>query len=170
MAKKARHFFKYLLVSFLTLIGFSSCSKADLEQGPEEQEVEEDILVAYGSPMATLQINAKVEDASGNPVNGARMFIRYGKDPYALTTIPSPGDKTTSSGIFTGWATSYYAPDKNNTYLVFRSKLNSDLAEKFADDSVKIIPQEIKKGDGAWDQGTFKIEGTLKLKEKPAAD
>lgn len=118
--------------------------------------------------MAVLQVNAKVEDASGNPVNGAMIIIRYGKEPYALTTIPSPGDKTTSSGIFTGMAHSSFIPDKNNTYLVFRSKLNSDLAEKFADDSVKIIPQEIKKGDGVWDQGTYKIDGTLKLKEKPA--
>lgn len=182
MARKARHFYKYLLVSFLTLIGFSSCSKADLEQGPEEE-----IWAAYGTPaaVASVRVKANVLDSSGSPVQGARLKLRYGKDSRAMSyylthydLVPSethPGwydqlivDSTDMTGSLLGLETIGSVPDTSNTYIVFHSSYPSIVTGKYESDSVKVVPVKIKDGDGANDLGFYEVEGTLRLKEKTA--
>ena len=167
MATKARHFLKIFLAGLMALIGFTSCSKD-----------KESIQMMYGSPNAHLKVNAKVVDEKGNPIQGAKINIRYGANPGAFTYyvyyIVEQGGfvnnqiETNSDGLIPNGIAHAGVPDKDNTYIVFRSSLNPDFGGKYESDSVKVVPVTVDEGDGGWDLGTYKIDGTLKLKEKPA--
>ena len=162
MARKALSLYKYLLGVFMGLLGFVSCSKL----GP---------VAAYGSPHARLVVDAKVVDQANNPVTNAKLIVRTSLTftshyfVYRDTIIngqPSWINTTNETGRLYGYAESISEPDKDYTYLVYRSNLNPQLSGKYGDDSVKVVPTMVEKGDGNWYKGKFKLSGTVKLKEK----
>ena len=161
MATKARHFLKFFLAGLMALIGFSSCS--------------DDVLkAAYGSPNAHLKVNAKVVDEDGKPIKGARLNIRYNASPWSLSSyvyyiveqggIAKNQIETNSEGLIpNGVADVFDKPDKDNTFIVFRSSLNPEIGGKYESDSVKVVPVMLKEGDGGWNKGTYKLEGKRRI-------
>ena len=168
MAKKSKSLYRYLLGCLLVLLGFSSCSKDG--EG-------EDIVCMYGSPSAWIHVDANVVDEANNPVQGARVVVRFGKysraTTYFVTSFKIVGtqqiiiDSTDASGHVSGLMNSGI-PDNDNTYIVYRSRFSPTVSDKYPDDSVKVVPVLEKEGDGGWDLGTYKVTGTLKLKPKPS--
>lgn len=159
MAKKALSLYKYILSALMGLLGFSSCIIPRAE---------------YGSPHATLSIKAKIVDESGAPVSNAKIRLRtednvdhgtYIHDGYIIPLY----NKSDSNGMIDTTGTFYAVPCKGETYFVFYAKDNPHLERVFKDDSVMVNPVQVKKAKD-WFWGSYNLEGTLKLKEKPSTD
>ncbi|MBQ6311000.1 MAG: radical SAM-associated putative lipoprotein [Bacteroidales bacterium] len=153
--------YKYLLGGLLALLGLTACSKV--------------IKAAYGSPYARLNVDARVVDQSNKPVKDARLIVRTSLTETSYSSVmrdtvingqPSWINTTNETGRIYGYTESFSEPDKDYTYIVYRSNLNPQLSGKYEDDSVKVVPAMVEKGDGNWYRGTFKMSGTVKLKEK----
>ena len=141
MARKALSLYKYLLCSLLVLLGFSSCSKDD---GNDK------MVLLYGSPSARIRVDATVVDEANNPVQGARVVVRFGKSSRATTYFVSSFkfvgtqqiivDSTDASGHVAGMGSIGGVPDNDNTYIVYRSHYSPTVSDKYPDDSVKVVP------------------------------
>ena len=169
MAKKARSLFKFLLAGLISLIGFTSCSKD-----------EESLLVMYGTPNGSLDIKAKIVGNNDSPLNDAKIRVRleaqgthYTYNPYSAYVSPGfsflLNKKSDVAGNIDTVLTSFAVePNVKETYLVYYAKDNPSHEGKFLDDSIRITPVKLEDAEG-WNWGKYKLEGTLKLKEKPAS-
>ena len=156
--------YKYLLGGLLVLLGFSSCSK------------DGNTMVLYGTPYGTLDVKAKVLDPDGKPLSGATLQMRFetaGVHYYNGQPHESEGyvfgerPVTDSKGeINILYERQVVSPNKDRSYFVYHSADNPQFEGKFADDSVKMVLTKIE-DDSGWYWGKIRMEGTLKLKEKP---
>ena len=168
MATKARHFLKFFLAGLMALIGFSSCSKD-----------KSSMLVMYGTPYGSLDIKAKIVDNNDSPLNDTKIRVRleeqgthYTYNPYSV--YDSPGydfqlnkKSNVSGNIDTVLNRLPIGPNSKETFFVYYAKDNPSHEGKYSDDSVRITPVRIEDAED-WYWGKYKLEGTLKLKEKPA--
>lgn len=163
MAKKALSLYRYLLGCILAMLGLNACSSKEV------------MKAAYGSPHAYLNVDARVVDQANNPIQNARLIVRTSLTETSYSSVmrdtvingqPSWINTTNETGRIYGYTESFSEPDKDHTYIVYRSNLNPQLSGKYEDDSVKVVPTMVEKGDGNWYRGKFKLSGTVKLKEK----
>ena len=163
MARKALSLYKYLVAGFLALLGFASCSK------------NKEVLVMYGTPYGNLEIKAKLVDPDGKPLSGTKIRVRLeargwhdGGTSYNPTGAWFPLDKESdaSGNIDTLIKDAFWAPREKETFLIYRVEDNPSHEGRFINDSIRVTPVLTdKKGDWYW--GTYRLEGTLKLRKNP---
>ena len=159
MARKIKAFWRYLLASVISVLGLSSCNC--------NRSNNEEIICEYGSPHAVFKVKVCVQDNDGNPVPNATLRLRTHKSGNVDNTIVMSG-VTNEKGLLELDEELYYGFEKDEVYLVYRSSDNTSLESKFENDSVKVVPVEVPSaGKSAFVTGTYKTEGTLKLREKP---
>ncbi|MBP5693489.1 MAG: radical SAM-associated putative lipoprotein [Bacteroidales bacterium] len=162
MAKRIKAFWKYLLASVISVLGLSSCT---CNRGGDNGEV----ICEYGAPHTVFKLKVNVQDSEGNPVQNATLRIRTHK-PSESDNTEMIAEKTDTNGVLTVDKEIFYSFDKDEVYVVYRSSDNPEQSTVYGNDSVKIAPVEVEtEKKSLFVEGTYKVDGTLKLKEKPAA-
>lgn len=155
MKTKIYRLYGAVLSVLLSVLGFSSCSK-------------EEMMEEYGSPHADFIMQGTVTDEQGNEINGILVSaedyqdISDGRHWYNLFSKK----------------TDYYG----EYYLYFENVLGSKYTKlivqdvdgeanggEFASDTLDIdyeSAEQIKKSDGNWYEGTFRITQNIQLKKK----
>ena len=155
MKTKIYRLYGAVLSVLLSVLGFSSCSK-------------EEMMEEYGSPHADFIMQGTVTDEQGNIINGILVSaedyqdISDGRHWYNLASKK----------------TDYYG----EYYLYFENVLGSKYTKlivqdvdgeanggEFASDTLDIdyeSAEQIKKSDGNWYEGTFRITQNIQLKKK----
>lgn len=130
-----------ILSIVLSLFGFTSCG--DEEGG----------RVEYGCPHAEYELNGTVTDENGQSIKDENIIIQR---PYS----PNDTVKTAADGSYTS----------KKEVLFFGSQeiviIANDPTDTYENDTVKVVPQKVKEGDGHWFQGTYSNKVDFKLKKK----
>lgn len=139
------------LAGLLSLLGFSSCDKA------EEAAM-------YGVPHADFSIKGKITDSKGTLIPGIQ--IRYastytGNGQTWLDSIPE------TSIARNGTFDSRFQCFPTNNLRVYTTDIDGDENGSFANDSIDIeLKGDDYKGGEGWFSGTVEKDITLVLKEK----
>ena len=155
MKTKIYRLYGAVLSVLLSVLGYSSCSKEEMRE-------------EYGSPHADFIMQGTVTDEQGNEINGILVSaedyqdISDGRHWYNLASKK----------------TDYYG----EYYLYFENVLGSKYTKlivqdvdgeanggEFASDTLDIdyeSAEQIKKSDGNWYEGTFRITQNIQLKKK----
>ena len=142
--------FKKILVGAMALMGFSACGS---NHGPQ---------VEYGCPHATLRVNATVVDEDGNPVGNTKLLLRDLEKNHDLVQVETGEDGTVSDTL------QLFADLRltSGANVVYYGEDNEEHSGKFKDDSVTVKAEQIKKGEGNWEKGTYEMNVNLKLQKK----
>lgn len=132
--------FNSILSIVLAVFGFTSC-------GEEEGTVE------YGCPHAEYELSGTVTDENGQSIKDENIIIQK---PYS----PNDTVKTAANGSFT-YKTEMFAIGPDEMVIIA-----DDPTNVYDNDTVKVVPQKIKEGDGHWFQGTYSNKVDFKLKKK----
>lgn len=160
MARKIKAFWRYLLASVISFLGLSSCT-CNRGNDPE-------VICEYGAPHTVFKLKVNVQDSEGNPVKNATLRIRTHKSSDSDNS-EMIAEKTDTNGVLTVDKEMYYSFDKDEVYVVYRSSDNPEQSPQYGNDSVKIAPVEVESAEKSlFVEGTYKLDGTLKLKKKPA--
>ena len=115
----------------------------------------------YGTPYGSLDIKAKIVDNNDSPLNDTKI---------SAATLNEPRHKKNSDvsgNIDTIMTRAPRGPLLTETFFVYYAKDNPSQEGKYSDDSIRITPVKLEDAED-WYWGKYKLEGTLKLKEKPA--
>ena len=157
MAKRIKAFWKYLLASVISVLGLSSCT---CNRGSDPG-----VICEYGAPHTVFKLRVNVQDSEGNPVKNATLRIRTHQSTDSDNTEMIAG-KTDTNGVLTVDKEMYYSFDKDEVYVVYRSSDNPEQTPVYVNDSVKIEPVEVEtEKKSLFVEGTYKLDGTLKLKK-----
>ena len=159
MAKRIKAFWKYLLASVISVLGLSSCTcNRGGDNGGE-------VICEYGAPHTVFKLKVNVQDSEGNPVKNATLRIRTHESSDSDNT-EMIAEKTDTNGVLTVDKEMYYSFDKDEVYVVYRSSDNPEQNPQYGNDSVKIEPLEVEQEKKSiFVEGTYKLDGTLKLKK-----
>ena len=106
-----------------------------------------------------------MQDSEGNPVKNATLRIRTHQSTDSDNT-EMIAEKTDTNGVLTVDKEMYYSFDKDEVYVVYRSSDNPEQTPVYVNDSVKIEPVEVEtEKKSLFVEGTYKLDGTLKLKK-----
>lgn len=157
MAKRIKAFWKYLLASVISVLGLSSCT---CNRGSDPG-----VICEYGAPHTVFKLRVNVQDSEGNPVKNATLRIRTHQSTDSDNT-EMIAEKTDTNGVLTVDKEMYYSFEKDEVYVVYRSSDNQEQSPQFGNDSVKIEPVEVEtEKKSLFVEGTYKLDGTLKLKK-----
>ena len=157
MAKRIKAFWKYLLASVISVLGLSSCT---CNRGSDPG-----VICEYGAPHTVFKLRVNVQDSEGNPVKNATLRIRTHQSTDSDNT-EMIAEKTDTNGVLTVDKEMYYSFDKDEVYVVYRSSDNPEQTPVYVNDSVKIEPVEVEtEKKSLFVEGTYKLDGTLKLKK-----
>ena len=157
MAMKIKAFWKYLLASVISVLGLSSCT---CNRGSDPG-----VICEYGAPHTVFKLKVNVQDSEGNPVKNATLRIRTHESSDSDNT-EMIAEKTDTNGVLTADKEMYYSFDKDEVYVVYRSSDNPEQTPVYVNDSVKIEPVEVEtEKKSLFVEGTYKLDGTLKLKK-----
>lgn len=142
--------FKKILVGAMALMGFSACGS---NHGPQ---------VEYGCPHATLKVNATVVDEDGNSVGNTKLLLRDLEKNYDLVEVETGEDGTVSDTL------QLFADFRllSGANVVYYGEDNKEHSGKFKDDSVTVKAEQIKKGEGNWEEGFYEMNINFKLTKK----
>jgi putative lipoprotein (rSAM/lipoprotein system) len=152
MKKKWYRIANSSLSALLVLLGFEACS--GMENGGEE----------YGTPTVDFHVVGQVTDAEGKPIEGIRVTTRGYYDfndgiMEQTTYTDKEGRYATkevkSIGIDPGMKVVFEDVDgEANGGLFAADSISSDAMAK----------EKVKKGDGNWYEGGYKLTANAKLK------
>ncbi len=151
MAKKIIGFYKLFLGFILTAIGFSACGKHERVGALE-----------YGSPYEKLKLSGSVVDKNNNPVPNVKLQLKFivhdrtFNHPIAIPTTNNKGEI-------------YY--ESNQTFtdtiqVTFVKSGNTEEAQRFKDDSIRIKKVKISDLHKGWMTGEAEAKFTLKLQNE----
>ncbi|MBR3302803.1 MAG: radical SAM-associated putative lipoprotein [Bacteroidales bacterium] len=148
---KSKKLLNRLMVYLIGLLGFTAATGCP--------------VFAYGSPHATYKYKFQLLDEKGKPLENTQLRIsKKWKDYYYLMPIydKMKTDKNGKINYSVGGSIESY----KDSWLVYYPTDNEHHAGVFKEDSVRIEEKQIKKGKGTWNDGTFEVKATLKLKKK----
>ena len=134
-----------LLSLLLSLLGFSGCSS----EGPD----------MYGEPYATFQINGKVTDAQGKPLEQKWIMVRnlnYGEE----------GAYRMSDTLLTNREGSYLWNRRISNLSGKLRVVCQDPANQFKADSTEVEIKLTEKGEGSWNMGSGSQTINFELQKK----
>ena len=155
MKTKIYRLYGAVLAVLLSVLGFSSCSK-------------EEMMEEYGSPHADFIMQGTVTDEQGNEINGilvsAERYQDFNDGRYWFNLFSKKTD----------YFGEYYLYFENllgskYTKLIVQDVDGEANGGEFASDTLDIdyeSAEQIKKGDGNWYEGTFRITQNIQLKKK----
>lgn len=118
----------------------------------------------YGSPYAKIKIRANVVDESNNPIPGIKLELKDLNQNHRLWEIT-----TDNNGEFKKDYTGLDWRLEEGANVVFYEKNNKSVADKYVDDSLRVINKKTKSGGkmkNSWYEGTYRMEFTMKLRRK----
>lgn len=155
MKTKIYRLYGAVLSVLLSVLGFSSCSK-------------EEMMEEYGSPHADFIMQGTVTDEQGNEINGilvsAERYQDFNDGRYWFNLFSKKTD----------YFGEYYLYFENllgskYTKLIVQDVDGEANGGEFASDTLDIdyeSAEQIKKSDGNWYEGTFRITQNIQLKKK----
>ena len=155
MKTKIYRLYGAVLSVLLSVLGFSSCSK-------------EEMRVEYGSPHADFIMQGTVTDEQGNEINGilvsAERYQDFKDGRYWFNLFSK---KTAYYGEYYLYYQDF--PGSKYTKLIVQDVDGEANGGEFASDTLDIdyeSAEQIKKSDGNWYEGTFRITQNIQLKKK----
>ena len=152
MKKKWYRIANSSLSALLALLGFEACT--GMENGGEE----------YGTPTVDFHVVGQVTDAEGKPIEGIRVTTRgyydFNDGTMEQTTYTDKEGRyatkeVKSIGIDPGMKVVFEDVDgEANGGLFAADSISSDAMAK----------EKVKKGDGNWYEGGYKLTANAKLK------
>ena len=152
MKKKWYRIANSALSALLVLLGFEACT--GMENGGEE----------YGTPTVDFHVVGQVTDAEGKPIEGIRVTTRgyydFNDGTMEQTTYTDKEGRyatkeVKSIGIDPGMKVVFEDVDgEANGGLFAADSISSDAMAK----------EKVKKGDGNWYEGGYKLTANAKLK------
>jgi len=148
-----KKFLQFITSCILGLLGFTSCGDS---YGPDE----------YGTPHINYNVIGNVTDESGNPIVGIRVIKNDNEDRPDTIYTDAKGQFKTHSGMMIGSS----LKDSQDTISV-KLKYNDvdgTANGSFKEDSTlykEMSSKQTAKGSGAWDNGTYQLSITKKLKK-----
>ncbi len=112
-------------------------------------------MCMYGTPTAYYDVDLTVTDEQGNAISGIKVANQHG---YTETTTDTKGKAVLSTSAF-----------PNNLELTVEDIDGEANGGEFETVTVKeesLTIKKTKKGDGAWNSGTFSAKGTVKMVKK----
>lgn len=163
MKVKFLHWYNALAATLLTLLGFSSCSS---ENGGD------DYPVLYGSPTSSFHAKGNVTDEDGTPIRGIKAVVveDYGhEESYRLDSAytDSKGNYVTDERSMSG--TIDWVHKQKRLKVILEDVDGEANGGEFATDTIKsedITVEQVGKGEGTWDWGTFEVTANGKMKKK----
>lgn len=176
----------WLLVSFLSLLGFTACKSSkdaalteqEAMDGKQLKPAEQDrrqAAVMYGVPTMEFRVRGKVVNSQGKPVKGIQVMLLNNSfdntpdnvgdsNPYVEDYIRSYADTTAKDGSFDVRVT-----DRPVDYMrLYVRDVDGPSNGNYHNDVINVTfePGDLKaKGEG-WNQGTAqKDDFTVKIKE-----
>ena len=155
MKTKIYRLYGAVLSVLLSVLGFSSCSKEEMRE-------------EYGSPHADYIMQGTVTDEQGNIINGilvsAEMYEDVNNKRYWLNLASKKTD------YYGEYHLNYRDFSGNkSTKLIIQDVDGEANGGEFASDTLDIdyeSAEQIKKSDGNWYEGTFRITQNIQLKKK----
>jgi putative lipoprotein (rSAM/lipoprotein system) len=143
---------KTLLSGALVLLGFSACSKDEVDETP----------VAYGSPSVDYRVIGEVSDEEGNPLEGIRVIVEK---------YPSMADT-----VYTDAKGAFQTENINSVGFYIHDVAFDDVDGEAGGgefESVKVPIEDferkkIKEGEG-WYNGEYELSTKVQMKKKDEA-
>lgn len=162
MKVKFLHWYNALAATLLSLLGFSSCGS---EFGKDEP-------CLYGSPTSSFHAKGNVADEDGTPIKGIKAVVveDYGNaGSYRMDSAytDSKGDYVTKEKSMDG-AIDWVHKEKRLKVILEDVDGGANGGE-FATDTIKsenITVEQVGKGEGTWDWGSFEVTANGKMKKK----
>lgn len=156
MNVKFYHWYNAVLAALLGLLGFSACENGD---GP---------LCMYGTPTVNYQVQGTVTDEQDRPIQGIKVKVEVQYDTESLHPYSAGIDsvETDASGAYQTHMMSI--PSYEGLKLIVEDVDGEANGGQFQSDTLELtdLPrQQTKKGDGAWNWGTYVLTGNVKLKK-----
>jgi len=152
MKVRFNRWYNAVLSALLGLLGFESCDS------PEEYG---SIPVEYGTPHADYIVKGVVSDEAGNPVQGIQANFMYDMNFGVISA------STDASGNYEINARAF--PEFHDCQLVVEDIDGEANGGEFLSDTLDLStkkPVQVKKGSGAWYDGTYELSQDIKLKKK----
>lgn len=164
MKVKFLHWYNALAATFLTLLGFSSCSS---ENGGGEEPI-----CLYGTPMSSFHFKGNVTDEDGTPIQGIKAVLvnsyYYDKrERLDSAYTDSKGNFLTDENHITGSLD--YAKERGKLKVILEDVDGEAHGGEFAPDTIKsedITILKVKEGgNSAWDIGSYEVTANGKMKK-----
>lgn len=162
MKVKLNHWYNWMTGVFLSLLGFSSCSKNEIDDPGND-------ICLYGTPTTHYIIKGKVTDTDGKPINGVKVEANdtYGDRRRPLTEPVYTDEK----GEYSANGVGISSDGQGNILLevTFEDVDGDANGGTFANDTVRgkdMTIEKVKDGDGAWNRGTYEITANKTMKRK----
>lgn len=163
MKVKLTHWYNWMTGVLLSLLGFSSCNKNEIDDPGNN-------ICLYGTPTTHYIIKGKVTDTNGKPINGVKVEANdtYDDRRRPLTDEPVYTDE---KGEYSANAWGISSDGQGNILLevTFEDVDGEANGGTFANDTVRgkdMTIEKVKNGDGAWNRGTYEITANKTMKKK----
>ncbi|MDO5526836.1 MAG: radical SAM-associated putative lipoprotein [Prevotella sp.] len=163
MKVKLTHWYNWMTGVLLSLLGFSSCNKNEIDDPGNN-------ICLYGTPTTHYIIKGKVTDTDGKPINGVKVEANdtYDDRRRPLTDEPVYTDE---KGEYSANAWGISSDGQGNILLevTFEDVDGEANGGTFANDTVRgkdMTIEKVKDGDGAWNRGTYEITANKTMKKK----
>lgn len=162
MKVKLNHWYNWMTGVLLSLLGFSSCNKNEIDDPGND-------ICLYGTPTTHYIIKGKVTDTDGKPINGVKVETN---DTYADRRRPlTEPVYTDEKGEYSANGVGISSDGQGNILLevTFEDVDGEANGGTFANDTVRgkdMTIEKVKDGDGAWNRGTYEITANKTMKKK----
>lgn len=163
MKVKLTHWYNWMTGVLLSLLGFSSCNKNEIDDPGNN-------ICLYGTPTTHYIIKGKVTDTDGKPINGVKVEANdtYDDRRRPLTDEPVYTDE---KGEYSANAWGISSDGQGNILLevTFEDVDGEANGGTFANDTVRgkdMTIEKVKDSDGAWNRGTYEITANKTMKKK----
>lgn len=163
MKVKLTHWYNWMTGVLLSLLGFSSCNKNEIDDPGNN-------ICLYGTPTTHYIIKGKVTDTNGKPINGVKVEANdtYDDRRRPLTDEPVYTDE---KGEYSANAWGISSDGQGNILLevTFEDIDGEANGGTFANDTVRgkdMTIEKVKNGEGAWNLGTYEITANKTMKKK----
>lgn len=163
MKVKLTHWYNWMTGVLLSLLGFSSCNKNEIDDPGNN-------ICLYGPPTTHYIIKGKVTDTDGKPINGVKVEANdtYDDRRRPLTDEPVYTDE---KGEYSANAWGISSDGQGNILLevTFEDVDGEANGGTFANDTVRgkdMTIEKVKDDDGAWNRGTYEITANKTMKKK----
>lgn len=162
MKVKLTHWYNWMTGVLLSLLGFSSCNKNEIDDPGNN-------ICLYGTPTTHYIIKGKVTDTDGKPINGVKVEADAAHDDYRRPlTEPVYTDE---KGEYSANGVGISSDGQGNILLevTFEDVDGEANGGTFANDTVRgkdMTIEKVKNGDGAWNRGTYEITANKTMKRK----
>lgn len=155
------HWYNWMTGVLLSLLGFSSCSKNEIDDPGK-------MICLYGVPTTHYILKGKVTDTDGKPINGVKVEVNEAYDDERRhlegpVYTDEKGEYSTAPGV------TFDAQGSVLLEATFEDVDGEANGGAFANDTVRGKDMTLKKisdGEGAFDRGTFEITANKTMKRK----